>query len=69
MNLATVDSPYKGDGIIDSRKLKPVLVELEGYFQIGPDSLDSETFVLSITILYAKNLVKVCKILKFYFQN
>jgi hypothetical protein len=41
-------------------KYKPVLNENEGYFQIGPVTNTCNTFVLSITILFAKNLIKVC---------
>lgn len=57
--IVKVDSPYKGGNQIDPRKLKPILVESEGYFLIGPESHKSETFVLSVTIGFAKNLLKL----------
>ena len=40
-------------------KLKVSLVENEGYFLIDKQSKNSETFVLTITIAFARNLIRV----------
>ncbi|XP_074650244.1 centrosomal protein of 120 kDa-like [Tubulanus polymorphus] len=44
---------------IDVQLLKPVLIEEEGYYQIGPDDSCSELFCLSVTIAFASNLTQL----------
>lgn len=62
----SVDSPYKGGGMIDSKKLKPMYVQSEGFFALGPESHNSEVFVLSVAIMHFRNLAAVSLIsLKF----
>lgn len=41
------------------RKLQPVLVEDEGYYQIGPADKHKDNFVMSVTIGYANNLAQL----------
>jgi hypothetical protein len=41
------------------RKLKCTLNEEEGYFMIGKTSPNSQIYVLTITIAFAKNLLRV----------
>ena len=43
----------------DSRLLKPVLNEEEGYYQLGPAKQCADQFVLSVTIATAANLTQV----------
>lgn len=41
---------------IDPKYLKPVLNEIDGYYQIGPSESCNEYFVLSMTVSFAENL-------------
>ncbi len=43
----------------DSSQLRVKLIEEEGYFQIGKSSPNSQVFILTITIAFAKNLIRV----------
>jgi hypothetical protein len=45
-------------------KIKVNLVEKEGYFLIGKSSLDCSTFILTITIAFARNLIRVNIVIK-----
>jgi len=56
--LAATKDPVKVDPLTP-RRLKPVLNELEGYYQIGPEQDDCEKFVLSVTVAFAANLLQV----------
>lgn len=48
-------------GAEKSSKLQPELIEHEGFFQIGHQNIPGEeSYVLSITIVFAKNLEQVC---------
>ena len=44
---------------IDTRSLKPILNEAEGFYQIGPRDKCAEHFVLSVTVAFATNLPQV----------
>lgn len=52
-----IEDLAEGEGYL--KKLQPVLVEDEGYYQIGPADKCKENFVLSVTIGYANNLAQV----------
>ena len=45
---------------LDPKMLRPVLNEVEGYYQIGPKDKCSEQFVMAVTIAFATNLPQVC---------
>lgn len=58
---ATASSSKLPMGAERSSKLQPELIEHEGFFQIGHrNSPNEESYVLSITIVFAKNLEQVC---------
>lgn len=44
---------------VDPKLLKPVLIDAEGFYQIGPVAAGSEKFVLSTTVAFASNLVQL----------
>lgn len=47
------------DNLHESKKLQVSLNEQEGYFLIGKYSPNSQTYVLTITIAFARNLLRV----------
>lgn len=52
-----IEDLAEGEGYV--RSLQPVLVEDEGYYQIGPADKCKDNFVLSVTIGYANNLAQL----------
>ncbi|XP_060558549.1 centrosomal protein of 120 kDa-like, partial [Ruditapes philippinarum] len=54
--LIETESPVKDK---DTRLLKPILNEDEGYYQLGPAKQCTEQFVLSVTIATATNLTQL----------
>ncbi|XP_006812274.1 centrosomal protein of 120 kDa-like [Saccoglossus kowalevskii] len=47
------------DEELDVKMLQPVLNDLEGYYQIGPEHKCSDMFVMSVTIGFAANLTQL----------
>ena len=47
------------DGNFNPATLKPVLNEIDGFYQIGPALSCNEDFILSVTISFASNLPNV----------
>lgn len=58
---------------LDPKSIIPVLIEEEGYHQIGPAECCRDYFVLSVTISFATQLEQVCfmasLVLKKYYRN
>ncbi|XP_063434844.1 centrosomal protein of 120 kDa-like [Mytilus trossulus] len=52
-----IEDLAEGEGYL--RTLQPVLVEDEGYYQIGPADKCKDSFVMSVTIGYANNLAQL----------
>ncbi|XP_072038302.1 centrosomal protein of 120 kDa-like isoform X3 [Amphiura filiformis] len=53
------EEEYPEDPETDLRYLQPILHDTDGYYQIGPPDLCTESFVLSITIAYAAHLAQL----------
>ena len=45
--------------LFDTKRLKVSLIENEGYFLIGKQTNDSQTYLLTLTIGFARNLIRV----------